>query len=157
MAPLRGWSGRGERLKAKVPHGHWKTLTFIGALRQDGMTAPWLLDGPINGASFRVYVEQVLAPSLKAGDIVVMDNLGSHKSDAIRAAIRQAGARLFFLPPYSPDHNPIEQAFAKLKAHLRKACPRTVEAIADHIGRILPTFTSKECANYFNHAEYVST
>jgi transposase len=119
MAPLRGWAPKGERLEAKVPHGHWKTSTFVAALRSDRIEAPWLLDGPINGASFLVYVEEVLAPTLKPGDIVVMDNLGSHKGKAVRQAIRAAGAKLLFLPKYSPDLNPIEQFFAKLKHHMR--------------------------------------
>jgi len=114
MAPLRGWSPRGERLPAKVPHGHWRTMTFLAALRHDRVEAPWLLDGPINGETFRLYVDKVLVPTLRQGDIVVMDNLGSHKSKAVRRAIRAAGARLLFLPKYSPDLNPIEQVFAKL-------------------------------------------
>ena len=134
MAPLRGWGGRGERLRAFVPHGHWKTLTFLAALRHDGITAPCVFDGPINGESFLRYVEQFLLPTLKPGDIVIMDNLGSHKGHAVRAAIRAAGARLVFLPPYSPDLNPIEQVFAKLKTLLRKAAERTVEATWKRIG-----------------------
>ena len=124
MAPLRGWAPRGPRLKAKVPHGKWKTMTFLAALRHDRIDAPWLLDGPINGERFRIYVEQVLVPTLKPGDIVIMDNLGSHKSKAVRQAIRSAGAKLFFLPKYSPDLNPIEQVFSKLKHLLRKAAAR---------------------------------
>jgi len=124
MAPLRGWAPRGQRIKAQVPHGHWQTMTFLAALRHDRVTAPWLIDGPINGESFRVYVESVLAPTLRPGDIVIMDNLGSHKSRAVRHAIRAAGARLFFLPKYSPDLNPIEQLFAKLKHWLPKAAQR---------------------------------
>ena len=115
MAPLRGWAPRGQRLRAAVPHGHWKTMTFLAALRCDRVEAPWLLDGPIDGDSFRLYVERVLVPTLRPGDIVVMDNLGSHKSAAVRQAIRAAGARLFFLPKYSPDLNPIEMLFSKLK------------------------------------------
>lgn len=129
MTRTRGWHARGKPLVAKVPHGHWKTMTFLAALRHDGITAPFVLDGPINGEAFRAYVEQVLVPALKPGDIVVMDNLGSHKNRAIRRAIRAAGARLLFLPPYSPDLNPIEQLFAKLKTLLRKAGKRTVEAV----------------------------
>ena len=125
MAPLRGWAPRGERLKASVPHGHWKTMTFLAALRCDRVEAPWLLDGPIDGDSFRLYVERVLVPTLRPGDIVFMDNLGSHKSAAVRQAIRAAGARLFFLPKYSPDLNPIEMLFSKLKHWLRKAAART--------------------------------
>jgi putative transposase len=112
MAPLRGWSLRGKRLKAKAPFGHWKTMTFLAALRHDRIDAPWVVDGPINGSSFRLYVEKILVPTLNKGDIVILDNLGSHKSNAVRAAIRAAGARLFFLPPYSPGLNPIEQVFA---------------------------------------------
>jgi len=127
MAPLRGWAPRGMRLTAKVPHGHWKTTTFLAALRHHRIDAPWLLDGPIDGASFQTYVEQVLLPTLKAGDIVVMDNLGSHKGKAVRRLIRSAGAKLLFLPKYSPDLNPIEQVFAKLKHLLRKAAARTAE------------------------------
>ena len=156
MAPLRGWSRRGERLIARVPHGHWKTMTFLAALRHDAITAPCVFDGPINGESFLLYVEQILVPSLKPDDIVIMDNLGSHKSDAVRTAIRTAGARLFFLPPYSPDLNPIEQVFAKLKHLLRKAKERTVEAAWQRIGAILPNFTKDECRNYFVNAGYGS-
>jgi transposase len=121
MAPLRGWAPRGSRLIAKVPHGHWKTTTFLAALRQDRIDAPWLLEGPIDGESFRTYVEKVLLPALRPGDIVIMDNLGSHKGKAVRQLIRLAGAKLIFLPKYSPDLNPIEQIFAKLKHLLRKA------------------------------------
>jgi putative transposase len=154
MAPLRGWAPRGERLKAAVPHGHWKTMTFLAALRRDRVEAPWLLDGPIDGESFRLYVEQVLAPTLRPGDIVVMDNLGSHKGAAVRRAIRDAGARLFFLPKYSPDLNPIEKLFAKLKHWLRKAAARTQDAVCDAIAHILGTVTASECANYFMEAGY---
>jgi transposase len=154
MAPLRGWAARGERLKASVPHGHWKTMTFLAALRHDRVEAPWLLDGPIDGESFRTYVERVLVPTLRPGDIVIMDNLGSHKGAAIRRAIRGAGARLFFLPKYSPDLNPIEQLFAKLKHWLRKAAARTRDAVCDAIGRILETVTASECINYFIEAGY---
>src|ERR1700724_831390 len=128
MGPLRGWAPRGQRLPGQVPYGHWKTMTLLAALRGDRLDAPWVLHGPINGESFRVYVERVLVPALAQGDIVVMDNLGSHKGKAIRRAIRAAGARLFFLPPYSPDLNPIEQVFAKLKHFLRKAAERTAPA-----------------------------
>jgi len=156
MAPLRGWSRRGKRLIDKVPHGHWQTLTFLAALRHDGITAPCVLDGPINGRSFRAYVEQILVPTLKPGDIVVMDNLGSHKSEEVRRLIRAAGARLFFLPPYSPDLNPIEQVFAKLKALLRRLRPRTVEQNWRGIGTLLPRFSPAECTNYFRNAGYAS-
>ena len=156
MAPLRGWAPCGTRLTAKVPHGHWKTTTFLAALRHDRIDAPWVLDGPINGESFRTYVEQVLVPTLQPGDIVILDNLGSHKESRARA-IRSRGAKLFFLPPYSPDLNPIEQVFAKLKHLLRKAAARTVEAVWDAIGQLLPAFIPKECANYFENAGYAST
>ncbi len=157
MAPLRGWAPRGQRLRAKVPHGHWKTMTFLAALRHDRVEAPWLLDGPINGERFRLYVEKVLAPTLKPGDIVVMDNLGSHRGTAVRHAIRSAGARLFFLPKYSPDLNPIEKLFAKLKHLLRKEAERTVEAVCHAIGRILEKVTPLECRNYFAEAGYNQT
>ena len=154
MAPLRGWSPSGTRLKGKVPHGHWKTMTFLAALRHDRIEAPWLINGPINGERFRLYVERVLVPTLKPGDIVVMDNLGSHKSNAVRRAIREAGAKLFFLPKYSPDLNPIEQVFAKLKHRLRKAAARTPDAVCGAIGQILPDFSQDECANYFRNSGY---
>lgn len=155
MAPLFGWAPRGKRLKAKVPHGHWKTLTFLAALRLDRVEAPWLIDGPINGERFRLYVEEVLVPSLCPGDIVVMDNLGSHKGKAIRRAIRAVGARLLFLPKYSPDLNPIEQLFAKLKHWLRHSAQRTTDALCHAIGRILDTLTPGECRNYFTNAGYL--
>lgn len=154
MAPLRGWAPRGMRLKAKAPHGHWKTMTFLAALRHDRIDAPWLLDGPIDGDSFRTYVEKVLVPVLRPGDIVIMDNLGSHKGKAVRRAIRATGAKLFFLPKYSPDLNPIEQLFAKLKHLLRNAAERTVEAVCAAIGQILDAFTPQECTNYFKNAGY---
>jgi len=156
MAPLRGWAPRGMRLTAKVPHGHWKTTTFLAALRHHRIDAPWLLDGPIDGASFQTYVEQVLLPTLKAGDIVVMDNLGSHKGKAVRRLIRSAGAKLLFLPQYSPDLNPIEQVFAKLKHLLRKAAARTAEDLTAAVGRLLTAFTPQECTNYFRNAGYTS-
>jgi transposase len=154
MAPLRGWAPRGSRLTVGVPHGHWKTMTFIAALRHDRIDAPWLLDGPINGASFCTYVETALLPTLRHGDIVIMDNLGSHKGKAIRQAIRSAGAKLFFLPKYSPDLNPIEQVFAKLKHLLRKAAARTVDTVCSAIGQLLDAFTPQECRNYFKNAGY---
>ncbi len=156
MAPLRGWCRRGVRLKAKVPHGHWQTMTFLAALRHDRIDAPCLFDGPINGESFLAYVEQVLVPALTPGDIVIMDNLGSHKGQAVRACIRSAGARLMFLPPYSPDLNPIEQVFAKLKALLRKARSRTIDVMADSIRDSLPRFQPAECTNYLVNAGYAS-
>ena len=156
MTRTHGRCARGERLVAKAPFGRWRTLTFLAALRCDGLTAPCVIDGPINGASFRAYVEQVLVPVLKPGDIVVMDNLGSHKGRAIRAAIRAAKAKLFFLPAYSPDLNPIEQAFAKLKTLLRKADARTIDETWRTIGALLDCFTPTECANYFRNAGYAS-
>ena len=154
MARLRGRAPKGERLRASIPHGHWKTTTFIGGLRLTGMVAPMVLDGPINGVWFQAYVDQVLVPTLSPGDIVIMDNLGSHKRPGIRAAIEAAGARLIYLPPYSPDFNPIENAFSKLKAHLRKAAERTVEGLWNRIGASLPSFTPQECANLFAAAGY---
>ncbi len=157
MAALRGWAPRGQRLIAKVPHGTWKTLTFLAALRHDRIDAPWLLDGPINGERFRIYVEKVLIPTLKPGDIVIADNLGSHKSKAVRQAIRNAGARLLFLPKYSPDLNPIEQVFSKLKHLLRKAAARTPDDICTAIGKLLDTYTPQECQNYFKNAGYDQT
>jgi transposase len=157
MAPLRGWAERGTRLTAKVPHGRWKTTTFLAALRHDRIDAPWLLDGPIDGETFRTYVEKVLVPTLKLGDIVIMDNLGSHKGKAVRQLIRSAGAKLFLLPKYSPDLNPIEQVFAKLKHLLRKAAARTLEAICAQIGHSLKAFTPQECANFFKNAGYGQT
>jgi transposase len=157
MAPLRGWAPRGKRLITKVPHGRWKTTTFLAALRHDRIEAPWLLEGPIDGESFRTYVEKVLAPTLREGDIVILDNLGSHKGKAVRQLIRAAGAKLFFLPKYSPDLNPIEQVFAKLKHLLRKAAARTVETICAAIGEILGAFTPEECANYLRNSGYAQS
>ena len=157
MAPLRGWSSRGQRLTSKVPHGRWKTMTFLAALRHDRIDAPWFIEGPIDGNSFQLYVEKVLLPTLQPGDIVIMDNLGSHKGKAVRQLIRSAGAKLFFLPKYSPDLNPIEQLFAKLKHFLRKAAARSVEAVCAAIGQSLQTFTSEECTNYFENSGYKRT
>jgi transposase len=157
MEPLRGWAPRGVRLTAKVPHGHWKTTTFVAALRHDRIDAPWLLEGPIDGEAFRTYVERVLIPTLGPGDIVILDNLGSHKGKVVRRLIRSAGAKLFFLPKYSPDLNPIEQVFAKLKHLLRKEHARTAEAICTAVGKLLHAFTPNECANYFEHAGYAQT
>ena len=154
MTRSHGRCARGKRLVAKAPHGHWRTLTFLAALRCDRIEAPCVIDGPINGRSFLAYVEQLLVPTLCAGDIVIMDNLGSHKSQAVRRAIRAAGAKLFFLPPYSPDLNPIEQVFAKLKTLLRKAEERTVEATWQRIGMLLHTCAPSECANYLLNAGY---
>ena len=141
MTRTRGRALRGERLVDYVPHGHWKTSTFVGALRRSGLTAPMVVDGPINGVIFLAYVRQVLVPTLKAGDVVVMDNLSSHKIEGIRKAVEAVGARVVFLPPYSPDFNPIEQAFSKLKALLRAACERTVEGLWQRIGELLERFS----------------
>lgn len=154
MARIYGRAPRGQRLRMGLPHGHWKTTTFVAGLRLTGMVAPMVLDGPINGRAFQAYVDQVLVPELQPGDIVVMDNLGSHKGAGVRAAIEAAGARLLYLPPYSPDFNPIENAFAKLKALLRKAAERTVEGLWTAIGRLIDAFTPQECANYFAAAGY---
>jgi transposase len=157
MTRTHGRSLRGRRLVAKVPHGRWRTVTFLAALRADRIDAPCVIDGPINGKSFLAYVEQNLVPTLSPGDIVIMDNLGSHKGPAVRRAIREAGAKLFFLPPYSPDLNPIEQVFAKLKTLLRKADERTIEATWKRIGILLDRFTPQECANYLRNSGYAST
>ncbi|XYD06907.1 IS630 family transposase [Methylobacterium sp. NMS12] len=154
MARTRGRAPRGERLRSGVPHGHWKTTTFVAGLRLSGLAAPFVLDGPINRDAFQTYVERVLVPELTPGDTVVMDNLGSHKGPAVRAAIEAAGARLLFLPPYSPDFNPIEMAFSKLKALLRKAAERTVEGLWTAIGQLIDTITPDECANFFRAAGY---
>lgn len=154
MARLRGRAPRGERCRAGVPHGHWKTTTFTGALRLTGMTAPFVYDGAMNGNVFRAYVEQVLVPTLAPGDIVVMDNLPAHKAAGIRDAIEAAGATLLFLPPYSPDFNPIENAFAKLKALMRARAERTIAALWNAVGSLVELFTPTECANYFNAAGY---
>jgi transposase len=156
MAPLRGWAMRGERLRAHVPHGHWKTLTFLAALRCDRIDAPCVFDGPINGESFAAYVRQALVPTLAPGDVVILDNLGSHKGKAVRDAIRAAGARLLFLPPYSPDLNPIEQVFAKLKHLLRQAAERTIEATWQRAGSLLDRFKPDECQRYLVNAGYAA-
>jgi transposase len=156
MTRTHGRCAKGKRLIAKAPRGHWRTLTFLAALRSDRIDAPCVIDGPINGRSFLAYVEQMLVPTLSPGDIVIMDNLGSHKGRAVRKVIRDAGAKLFFLPPYSPDLNPIEQVFAKLKTLLRKAEERTVETTWRRIGTILTSFTATECANYLINAGYAS-
>jgi transposase len=154
MTALRGWAPRGSRLIGKVPDGRWRTMTFLAALRHDRITAPWLLEGPIDGESFATYVEKVLLPTLRPGDIVIMDNLGSHRGKIIRKLIRSAGAKLFLLPKYSPDLNPIEQVFAKLKHLLRKAAARTVETVCAAIGELLGAFNKNECANYFENSGY---
>jgi transposase len=157
MTRTHGWSDRGRALRAYAPGGHWHTMTFVAALRHDRISAPMVLNGPINGESFQAYVTQFLVPTLTPGDVVVLDNLGSHKSRAVRQAIRQAGAKLFFLPPYSPDLNPIEQVFSKLKRLLRKADARSLDATWRKIGDLLGRFSADECENYFNHAGYVPT
>jgi transposase len=154
MSRKYGRAPRGERLRAGVPHGHWKTTTFVAGLRTEGLVAPMVLDGPINGVAFQAYVDQVLVPELREGDIVIMDNLGSHKGAGVRKAIEAAGAKLLYLPPYSPDFNPIEKAFSKLKALLRKAAERTVEGLWTKIGELLTAFTPRECENFFASAGY---
>ena len=155
MARRHGRARRGQRLVAAVPHGHWKTTTFLAALRHDRLSAPCVFDGAINGARFRAGVEQALAPTLRLGDIVVMDNLRAHKVTGVRAAIEARGARLLYLPPYSPALNPIEHAFAKLKALLRTAARRTVDALWHAIGQALDAFSPAECARYLAHAGYL--
>jgi transposase len=155
MVRLYGRAPRGQRLLGAVPHGHWQTSTFLAALRHDAITAPCVIDGPINGETFQAWVEQFLVPTLTAGDIVIMDNLGSHKGAAIQAAIEDAGATLLFLPPYSPDLNPIEQVFAKLKALLRKAAARSLDALWTAVGALLQNFKPEECANYVENAGYL--
>lgn len=156
MTRTHGRCARGKRLVAKVPHGHWRTLTFLAALRSDRIDAPCVIDGPINGRSFLAYVEQFLIPTLKSGDIVIMDNLGSHKRQAIRAALTAVGAKLFFLPPYSPDLNPIEQVFAKLKTLLRKAAERSITATWQRVGELIEHFSPQECTNYLANSGYAS-
>ncbi len=156
MGPLRGWAPRGQRLKGQVPFGRWTTMTFLAALRHDRIDAPCVIDGPINAERFLAYVRQFLVPALTPGDVVVMDNLGSHKGKAVRAAIRAAGARLLFLPPYSPDLNPTEQVFAKLKHLMRKAAERIVETTWKRIGTLLDAFKPNECANYLANSGYAS-
>lgn len=157
MARLRGRCARGTRLLTKVPHGHWKTTTFLAGLRVDDIVAPLVIDQPMDGAIFLAYVEQFLAPTLKSGDIVIMDNLSSHKVVGIREAIEARGAFLHYLPPYSPDLNPIEQFFSKLKAVLRKLARRTIPSLWDAVSDILNTITPSECANYLRNSGYVSS
>jgi len=149
-----GRARRGERLCRKVPHGHWKTTTFVAALRPDGMTVPLVIDGPITKDLFVGYIEQHLAPTLKSGEVVIMDNLPAHHAKAVRTAIEAVGAKLQYLPAYSPDLNPIEMAFSKLKAHLRKAAKRTIPELEQEIVRCLDSYTPHECKNYFKHAGY---
>src|SRR5512132_1404679 len=157
MARRYGRGPLGERLVAAVPHGHWRTTTFVAGLRQSGVIAPLVLDGPMTGPAFRAYVEQFLAPALAPGDVVVLDNLAAHKVDGVRQALAAAGASLLYLPPYSPDFNPIDQLFAKLKALLRKVAARTKEELWSTIGRLLDTYPSTEGSNYFRHCGYGST
>jgi transposase len=154
MARRYGRAPRGERCRAPVPHGHWKTTTFVGALRLEGMTAPMTLDGAMNGAAFLAYVEQVLAPTLKSGDIVVMDNLPAHKLSSVREAIETTGAELRFLPPYSPDFNPIELAFSKVKTFLRKAAARSLPDLWDAIRDAIDAITPSDCRSYFTATGY---
>jgi transposase len=157
MARLYGWAPQSARCQSSVPHGHWSTSTFIAALRHDQLTAPWLLDGPMDRAAFTIYIEQCLGPTLSPGDIVIADNLSSHKGPAITAAIERRGAKLLYLPPYSPDLNPIEMAFAKLKAYLRSAAARTFKALQTRLKAALPTFLPEHCLNFFRHCKYSST
>ena len=157
MVRTHGRCRRGRRLIGKAPWGHWKTTTFTAGLRYDGLVAPWVLEGPMNGEAFLVYVHNVLVPSLSEGDIVVIDNLSAHKVEGVRAAIETRGAILLYLPPYSPDLNPIEMAFAKLKTLLRKAAAQTTDSLWDAIADVLNAFTPGECANYLAHAGYASS
>jgi transposase len=154
MARLRARGPRGERVDGMVPHGHWHTTTFLAGLRADGIVAPFVIGQAMNGRIFLAYVEQVLAPELRPGDIVIMDNLGSHKVQGVREAIEARGAALLYLPPYSPDLNPIEQLFAKLKTLLRSAAERTVDALWNTIGCLLDRFPPIECANYLANSGY---
>lgn len=157
LSPLRGWAPKGERLVCTVPHGHWHTTTFLCGLRTTGLVAPLVLDGAMNGPAFLAYTEQFLAPTLRPGDIVVLDNLSSHKVSGVRETIERAGATLLYLPPYSPDLNPIELAFSKLKRLLRDAAERTVEALWRTIGRLLERFSPDECANYIRHCGFAQS
>ena len=154
MARLYGWAPVGERCRDSVPFGHWKTMTFIAGLRLSGLTAPWVLDGPMDGQAFRVYIEEVLAPTLTHGDVVVLDNLPAHRVAGIRQIIASRRAQIFYLPPYSPDMNPIEMAFAKLKALLRQDPARTVDALVQRIGDIVDCFLPAECENFLHAAGY---
>ena len=157
MVRTRGRAPRGRRLIGREPWGHWKTTTFTAGLRRCGLVAPYVLDGPMNGRAFLVYVEKILAPELRPGDIVIMDNLAAHKVQGVRTLIEAAGACLLYLPPYSPDLNPIEMAFAKLKALLRGAAERSVDGLWNRIGHLLDAFSADECANYLRHAGYASS
>jgi transposase len=157
MTRARGRSPRGERLIGSVPHGHWQTTTFLAGLRTTGFVAPLVLDGAMNGAAFLAYIEQFLVPELRPGDTVVLDNLSSHKVSGVRQAIEAAGGRLMYLPPYSPDLNPIELTFSRFKRLLRDAAQRTVEELWRTIGRLLRHFTPNECANYIRHCGYTQS
>jgi len=157
MAPIRGWGPRGRRIKGFAPDGRWKTLTFLAALRLDALTVPCVIDGPINGELFRLYVEQLLVPTLRPRDIVIIDNLGSHRGNAVRKAVLGAGARLAFLPPYSPDLNPIEQVFAKVKHWMRMAQARCLDAIQNRLAQLVQLVSAHECRNYLQNAGYAST
>jgi transposase len=156
MAPIRGWGPKGERLVSFAPDGRWHTLTFLAALRINALTEPCVIDGPINGTIFRAYIEQFLVPALRPGDIVILDNLGSHRSQAVRSSILDAGAKLAFLPPYSPDLNPIEQVFAKVKHWMRMAQARSIDAIHERIAKLAANISERECASYVENAGYVS-
>ena len=156
MASLRGWAKSSRRCVAKLPHGHWKSSTFVGALRLGGVSAPWLIDGAMDGAGFLLYVRTQLAPTLSRGDIVVCDNLSSHKVAGVRELIERAGAKLVYLPPYSPDLNPIEMAFSKLKALLRKAAGRTFDELVDELAEAIGKITPTDCAGFFRHANYAT-
>jgi transposase len=156
MTRLRGRARRGQRLQASAPFGHWGTQTFIAALRCDGLTAPWIINRPMNRVLFETYVETQLAPTLQPGDVVILDNLSSHKSEKAAALLKQRGAWFLFLPPYSPDLNPIEMAFAKLKAHLRRIKARTIDALWKAVGSICDLYSADECWNYLKHAGYVA-
>jgi transposase len=154
MTRLRGRSRRGQRLKANAPFGHWGTQTFIAALRSDGLTAPWIVNKPMNRIIFDTYIETQLAPTLQRGDVVILDNLPAHKSEKAKAVLKERGAWFLFLPPYSPDLNPIEMAFAKLKAHLRRIGARTIDALREAVGSICDLYSSDECWNYVKDAGY---
>lgn len=156
MTALRGWCRRGQRLPGKAPLGKWRTMTFLAALRHDRLVAPWVLEGAINAGAFRTYVQKVLCPTLRQGDVVVMDNLSSHKDEEAGAAIRKAGAHLLFLPPYSPDLNPIEQVFAKLKHFLRAEAARSQDQLYDRIAHTLTRFKPDECGHYLANSGYAS-
>jgi transposase len=157
MAPIRGWGPKGERLAGYAPDSRWRTFTFLAALRLEALTAPCVIDGPLNGELFRLYVETLLLPTLRAGDIVILDNLGSHRGHAVRDAIRSVGATLAFLPSYSPDLNPIEQAFSKIKHWMRMAQERTLDAISERLGSVVTAITESECRNYISNAGYGRT